>query len=151
MWYVDVWRHDSLAADPECCDGSDETDGKVRCENVCAKVNKAYQRRKSQAKKVHETGARVRAKNIEMARVEKQKDISKLESLRNQLPDAVKLEERLRQMFEQAGDQEALVQEQKRQNRTYESLFIALSLLTSSSIFEAGETPRRAQSTLRCV
>lgn len=114
-------------------------------------MNKAYQRRKSQAKKVHETGARVRAKNIELARVEKQKDISKLESLRNQLPDAVKREEHLRQMFEQAGDQEALVQEQKRQNRTYESLFIALSLLTSSSIFEAGETSRRAQSTLRCV
>lgn len=151
MWYVDVWRHDSLAADPECCDGSDETDGKVRCENVCAKVNKAYQRRKSQAKKVHEAGARVRAKNIEMARAEKQKDISKLESLKNQLSDAVKLEEHLRQMFEQAGDQEALVEEQKRQSRTYQFLFIALSLLTSSPIFEAGKTPCRAQSTLKCV
>ncbi len=30
--------------EPECCDGSDEYDGKVECPNVCKKVGAEYRK-----------------------------------------------------------------------------------------------------------
>lgn len=41
-----------LLSDPECCDGSDETDGKVQCPDICAKVGKEYNKRMTELENI---------------------------------------------------------------------------------------------------
>lgn len=50
--------------DPECCDGSDEYDGKVKCPNVCANVGKAYRKKKQEAENIQRAGSKTRDKYI---------------------------------------------------------------------------------------
>jgi hypothetical protein len=44
----------NLMIDPECCDGTDEYDGKIQCPNSCKEVAKAAQEEHHQAKKAAE-------------------------------------------------------------------------------------------------
>ncbi|UZJ50747.1 hypothetical protein CBS101457_000067 [Exobasidium rhododendri] len=50
--------------DPECCDGTDEYDGKVKCPNVCSKVGKAYRKKRQEAENIQRAGSKVRDKYI---------------------------------------------------------------------------------------
>lgn len=59
--YVLSSRVNDGICDPECCDGSDEYDGKISCPNVCAKVGKEYRKRKQEQENLRRAGAKVRA------------------------------------------------------------------------------------------
>lgn len=117
-----VCIHDLTTTDPECCDGSDETDGKIQCPNVCEKTHKEYKRRKAQEHKVHAAGSRVRAKYIAKARMDRQARVSKLQALKAKLPELILTEESLRSAKENSQNAEEFVQEQKRQNPLYAKL-----------------------------
>lgn len=62
--------------DPECCDGSDEYDGKVKCPNVCASVGNAYRKRKQEAENLQRAGSKIRDKYIR----EREKSLEGLEA-----------------------------------------------------------------------
>lgn len=117
-----VRMHNLTITDPECCDGSDEMDGKIQCPNVCVKKHKEYQRRMAQEHKVHTAGSRVRAKYIAKARSDRQARISKLEALKAKLPELILAEDSLRSAKENSQNAEEFVQEQKRQNPLYKKL-----------------------------
>lgn len=51
-------------SDPECCDGSDEYDGKVVCPNVCAKVGKEYRKKMAE---IENTRRAVSLRNVALA------------------------------------------------------------------------------------
>ena len=108
--------HNLTITDPECCDGSDETDGKIQCPNVCEKNHKEYKRRMAQEEKVHTAGSRVRAKYIAKARSDRQARMNKLQALKAKLPELILAEDSLRSAKENSQSAEEFVQEQKRQN-----------------------------------
>lgn len=117
-----VRMHNLTITDPECCDGSDETDGKIQCPNVCEKNHKEYKRRMAQEEKVHTAGSRVRAKYIAKARSDRQARMNKLQSLKAKLPELILAEDSLRSAKENSQSAEEFVQEQKRQNPLYKKL-----------------------------
>jgi len=66
-------RFNDGICDPECCDGSDETDGKVICPNQCAEVGAAAKKEADeQARKVR-VGAALRAEYIAFGAKERAK------------------------------------------------------------------------------
>ncbi|CBQ71623.1 related to alpha glucosidase II beta subunit [Sporisorium reilianum SRZ2] len=80
--YIRSSRVDDGICDPECCDGSDESDGKVHCPDRCAKVGKEYRKKKAELENLRRAGAKIRDKYIADGRKEKeslQAEIAKLE------------------------------------------------------------------------
>ncbi|GAA5875927.1 hypothetical protein JCM8547_008350 [Rhodosporidiobolus lusitaniae] len=59
--------------DPECCDGSDETDGKVHCPNRCAAVGAEYRKTKAEEARKRRVGASIRNDYIKHGAKEKAK------------------------------------------------------------------------------
>ncbi|CAG8717966.1 15433_t:CDS:10, partial [Dentiscutata erythropus] len=50
---------------PECCDGSDEYDGKIKCPNICKETNAVYRKKLEELEKLRTQGIRIRKKYIE--------------------------------------------------------------------------------------
>lgn len=54
--HIEAWirrsRVNDGICDPECCDGSDEYDGKTQCPNTCAKVGKEYRKKKQEEENI---------------------------------------------------------------------------------------------------
>lgn len=98
----------------------------MRCPNVCAQARKEYDQKKAEEKRVHNAGSKIRTKNIAKARSEQREREEKLRSMKQKLATLVLEEERLRSIIESSESDEALVQEQKRQNRTCPNLTSAL-------------------------
>ena len=79
--FIPTSRVNDGVCDAECCDGSDETDGKVSCPNTCKQRAQEHQREQAKAAKVHAAGAKKRAKYIEtgvQGREQKQKRLDQL-------------------------------------------------------------------------
>lgn len=69
--------------DPECCDGSDETDGKVSCGNRCAAVGDAYRKETAEADRKRRVGVSLRADYIKFGSKERAKlgdELAKIET-----------------------------------------------------------------------
>lgn len=80
--YIRSSRVDDGICDPECCDGSDESDGKIRCPNRCEKVGKEYRKKLAELDNLRRAGAKVRDKYIAEGRKQKEllhAEIAKLE------------------------------------------------------------------------
>lgn len=50
--------------EPECCDGSDEFDGKVRCPNRCKEIGNAYRQAREEENRKARVGASTRAEYV---------------------------------------------------------------------------------------
>ncbi|KAJ9477284.1 Glucosidase 2 subunit beta [Pseudozyma hubeiensis] len=80
--YIRSSRVDDGICDPECCDGSDESDGKIHCPNTCEKVGKQYRKKMTELENLRRAGGKVRDKYIADGRKEKESleaEIAKLE------------------------------------------------------------------------
>ncbi|GAA5935275.1 hypothetical protein JCM10213_003991 [Rhodosporidiobolus nylandii] len=66
-------RFNDGICDPECCDGSDETDGKVHCPNRCAAVGAEYRKNKAEEARKRRVGASIRNDYIKHGAKEKAK------------------------------------------------------------------------------
>ncbi|GAC92778.1 hypothetical protein PHSY_000334 [Pseudozyma hubeiensis SY62] len=80
--YIRSSRVDDGICDPECCDGSDESDGKIHCPNTCEKVGKQYRKKMTELENLRRAGGKIRDKYIADARKEKESleaEIAKLE------------------------------------------------------------------------
>ena len=83
-------RVNDSVCDPECCDGSDETDGKTQCGDRCAVIGASFRKTRDEEARKRRVGAAVRKEYIifgakEKSRLEVEveqiaKDIAKLEA-----------------------------------------------------------------------
>lgn len=62
--YIRSSRVNDGVCDPECCDGSDERDGKVTCPDRCAKVGREYRKQKAEQDNVRRAGSKIRERYI---------------------------------------------------------------------------------------
>lgn len=106
-----------LTPDPECCDGSDETDGKVRCPNVCQQQAKVHRRENERLAKIHSAGSKVRDSYISAAKKDAKKARKRLAELERQVGDAQTQEQQLRSAADAAEREGKLSTEQKMQTR----------------------------------
>lgn len=77
--------------DPECCDGSDETDGKAHCPNRCKEVGEAYRKEVEEEGRKNRVGGAVRKEYITFGIKEKKKLEDEVDKLSREIE---KLEER---------------------------------------------------------
>ena len=108
--------------DPECCDGSDEFDGKVECKNRCNEVGAAFRKERDETMRKRRVGAKEREAYIKFGRQEK----DKLEREVTQLQmDITKLEgasSRLQQVLKDSEAQSAEEIARKKSSRLYRRL-----------------------------
>ncbi|RIA98631.1 glucosidase II beta subunit-like-domain-containing protein [Glomus cerebriforme] len=81
--------------EPECCDGSDEYDGKIECPNICEKVGAEHRKLAEQLAKKRAEGARIKREYIQHGEKLKIQLESELNRLKNVLESAkIKVSER---------------------------------------------------------
>lgn len=108
--------------DPECCDGSDERDGKVHCPNRCKEANKEYRAKKDEEARIQRVGSKLREDWSRVGLKEKskiEKNIAKLESEINTLREK---EQGLRIILDRIESSEASEIERKKASRLYQRL-----------------------------
>ncbi|RKP17166.1 hypothetical protein ROZALSC1DRAFT_24481 [Rozella allomycis CSF55] len=69
----------------DCCDGSDEYDGRIDCPSKCAEINKLENLSKLETLKVVEEGLKVKKRYIETRKQEREKEFNKLQDLEKKL------------------------------------------------------------------
>ncbi|PKK68229.1 hypothetical protein RhiirC2_547736 [Rhizophagus irregularis] len=83
--YISSSRVNDGVCEPECCDGSDEYDGKIECPNDCEKVGAEYRRHAEQLAKMRAKGAQIKSEYIEYGKKSKQQLESELNRLKTLL------------------------------------------------------------------
>ncbi|PWN52144.1 hypothetical protein IE53DRAFT_361022 [Violaceomyces palustris] len=108
--------------DPECCDGSDESDGKVRCPDTCEKVGKEFRKRAAEAENLRRAGAKIRAKYISDGKKERSTLESEIAKLEIEVEVASEKEQRLKRALELAESADAEMIERKKASPLYKTL-----------------------------
>lgn len=108
--------------DTECCDGSDEYDGKVHCPNVCGPLGKAYRKEQQELANTRRAGSKIRDKYItdrSKALVTLKIDVARLET---ELESARLREEKAKASLESAESMDKHVTQQKKASPLYGTL-----------------------------
>lgn len=71
--------------DSECCDGSDEMDGKVHCPNTCEEVGREYRKKNEEDGRKNRVGAAVRKEYISFGIKEKKRLEEEVEKARKEI------------------------------------------------------------------
>lgn len=129
--YIRSSQVNDAVCDEACCDGSDETDGKVHCPNVCAEVNKAYRKERAKQAKVYAAGAKIRDQYVQTARNDREFHETALARLRAELPGAEETEAQLKRALEAAENVGNWFEQQKRQSALFAQLELRQSTLRS--------------------
>lgn len=108
--------------DPECCDGSDETDGKVLCGNRCATVGEAYRRETAEADRKRRVGASIRADYIKFGARERAKLQGELENLIKEIAVLQNREQATRTTLEALEREEAGEIERKKDSQLFQRI-----------------------------
>ncbi|CAH1764884.1 7729_t:CDS:10 [Entrophospora sp. SA101] len=94
--YIPSSRVNDGVCEPECCDGSDEYDGKVQCPNVCKKVGEEYRKHVEGLIKIQTEGVRKKQEYIEYGRKLREEREANLNRLKTELEAAkTRVQERL--------------------------------------------------------
>lgn len=80
----------------DCCDGSDEYDGQVRCANTCWEAGKASRDKLVKKLNLYKDGIHIRRSEIESAKRLRQQQESKLTTLRKEVKTLSELVQKLR-------------------------------------------------------
>jgi protein kinase C substrate 80K-H len=91
--YIKSYRVNDGVCDPECCDGSDETSGLIKCANICKEVGIQYRKHKAEMDAILNSGASTKREWIEYGK-------SKMADLQTQ---KAKLEEQIAIMRTELG------------------------------------------------
>ncbi|PWN33159.1 uncharacterized protein FA14DRAFT_155858 [Meira miltonrushii] len=108
--------------DPECCDGSDEYDGKVHCPNVCEKIGKQYRKAKQESENIRRAGSKIREKYIHdrsKALESLTADVARLEI---EVEVAREREQRAKEALDAAEQMDQHVIERKKASPLYQTL-----------------------------
>ncbi|KAI9141502.1 glucosidase II beta subunit-like-domain-containing protein [Paraphysoderma sedebokerense] len=109
--YIPSSRVNDGICDPECCDGTDEYDGKVKCQNVCKELAAAEKAKKEALIKMRKDGERLRKEYIEYGQKSKNERKLQLVKLEQDLENAKKEVERLKKLRDVAEEAERQAQQ----------------------------------------
>ncbi len=115
-------RVDDGICDPECCDGSDEQDGKVHCPNRCEKVGKEYRKRAAELENLRRAGGKIRDKYIADGRKHKEALHAEIAKLQVELDVATANEARLKNELARAETVDKAVIDAKSKTPLYAKL-----------------------------
>lgn len=88
--------------DPECCDGSDEFDGKRQCNNHCTEAHAAYKKTREEEKRKFRVGSSLRDQYIKFGQKEKVNVEKALARLEEEVDKLEGLEQTARKHVQQA-------------------------------------------------
>lgn len=108
--------------DPECCDGSDERDGKVHCPNVCKEANKQYQAKKDEEARIQRVGSKLRGDWSRVGLKEKSKIEKNIVKLEAEISVLREKEQNLRIILDRIESSEATEIERKKASKMYQRL-----------------------------
>lgn len=113
---------DDGICDPECCDGSDERDGKISCPDRCDKVGKEYRKRMTELENIRRAGSKIRDKYIAEGRKEKESLQAEIAKLEIEVQVATENEARLKQELIRAETSDKAVIDAKLKTPLYQKL-----------------------------
>lgn len=87
--------------DSECCDGSDEFDGKVACPNKCKEVGQAHRKQMDEENRKTRVGAQVRSEYITFGRKEKLRLEANVDRLQAELIALEEKEHKMKTVLDQ--------------------------------------------------
>ncbi|BGP48447.1 glucosidase II [Rhodotorula kratochvilovae] len=108
--------------DDECCDGSDETDGKALCPNRCKAVGEQYRKDRAETERKRRVGASIRADYIKHGAKEKAKLEGEVEQVARELARLQQREEAARLALETLENAEAGEIQRKKDSQLYERI-----------------------------
>ncbi|GAA93397.1 glycoside hydrolase family 31 protein [Mixia osmundae IAM 14324] len=115
-------RFNDGICDPECCDGSDETDGKVNCPNVCKQAGAEYRKKLDEASRKFRVGAKVRSDWISAGDKERQRLNRELAKLQGDVADLTVRENQAKAALERAESTDKVEIERKKGSELYKKL-----------------------------
>ncbi|CAH8301415.1 unnamed protein product [Eruca vesicaria subsp. sativa] len=110
--------NDGICAD--CCDGSDEYDGKVTCSNTCWEAGKVARENLKKKIETYNQGVVIRRKEIEQAKVGLEKDEAELKKLKSEekiLKGLVQQLKERKEQIEKIEEKERLEKEKEEKER----------------------------------
>ena len=117
--------------DPECCDGSDETDGKVDCPDRCTAINKDFRAKADEEARVQRVGAKIRKDWSTAGLKEKRKIEKNIEKIRSELIGLQEKEASLKAILDKVERSEASDIEKKRNSKLFKRMEEYQSTVTS--------------------
>ncbi|KAK4054515.1 glucosidase II [Microbotryomycetes sp. JL201] len=108
--------------DPECCDGSDETDGKVSCPNVCQRVGYEHKRKLAEEARKVRVGASLRNDYIAFGQKEKAKLENEVQSLEREIKSLKDKERATKLELSRLESEEAEDIERKKDSLLYQKI-----------------------------
>jgi alpha 1,3-glucosidase len=108
--------------EPECCDGSDEFDGKVSCPNVCKRVNAEYRKRVEEEGRVSRAGSLVRSEYVAFGEKEKARIQANVDRISKELVGIEDKAKRLKELLERTESRKAGEIERKKASALYRTL-----------------------------
>jgi hypothetical protein len=115
-------RFNDGVCDPECCDGSDETDGKIDCPNRCKQVGDAYKKEKAEEERKVRVGASVREGYIKHGTKEKGKIQAEIAKIAGEIRGLQEKEKSVKRSLEMLENAEAGEIERKKNSVLYSKL-----------------------------
>ncbi|KAG0234419.1 hypothetical protein BGW42_006629 [Actinomortierella wolfii] len=82
--YIRSSRVNDGVCDPECCDGTDEYDGRVHCPNLCESIGAKARAERERVNAILEKGDKLRQEYSEFGKKQKSEMQARLEDLKNQ-------------------------------------------------------------------
>jgi alpha 1,3-glucosidase len=117
--------------EPQCCDGSDETDGKIDCPNTCAAVGKEYRKVKDEESRKTRVGAAIRKDYITFGAKERARMEAEVIKLNLQVVELESQEKSLKVALDQVETEEAGETERKKDSKLYEQIIEMQSAIRS--------------------
>ncbi len=120
--YLRSSRVDDGICDPECCDGTDERDGKISCPDRCEKVGREYRKKQTELENLRRAGGKIRDKYIADGRKEKETLEAEIAKLEVEVQVATENEARLKQELTRAETVDKAVIDAKMKTKLYEKI-----------------------------
>ena len=79
--YIKTSRLNDGVCDPECCDGTDEFDGRVHCPNNCEKVGVEARKERERTRRVWQEGGKIKQDYIAYGKAARKRHQGQLEAL----------------------------------------------------------------------
>lgn len=117
-----VSRVNDGICDPECCDGSDEFDGKTACPNRCKEVGQAYRKEKAAELAKTQLGSQIRAEYIAFGQREKAEAEQNLVKYTRELEEVEAKERILKRALEQVEAKSGQEIERKKNSSVYRKI-----------------------------
>ncbi|KAJ3286789.1 hypothetical protein HK104_008876 [Borealophlyctis nickersoniae] len=92
--------------DPDCCDGTDEYDGRVKCPNTCKEIGAKYREEQLEAHRIQKEGARLKEEYISFAQQAKAGRIGEVDRLEAEVEEVSKRYDAVRSRLDEAETQE---------------------------------------------